>query len=190
MRSGGEYFLQPGGSAQRRYEALRAYFVEGASAAEVADRFGYSTTSVHQIATLLRSGRLQMFAETKPGPKGPSKAGATVREKVLALRADQRSVTEIAAALIAQGLPISAQTVWQILDTEGLPRLPVRDESSQGTPARLDPIKAAPLTAWPAGTRLPCDHAGLLLLFPAIVDLGLHRLVSTSSYPATSRLSV
>jgi transposase len=189
LRPGSEYFLQPDGSAQRRYEALRAYFVEGASAAEVADRFGYSTASVHQMATLLRSGRLQMFAETKPGPKGPSKAGATVREKVLALRADQRSVTEIAAALTAQGLPISAQTVWQILNAEGLPRLPVRDESSRGTPARLDPIKAAPLTAWPTGTRLPCDHAGLLLLFPAIVDLGLHRLISTSSYPATSRLS-
>jgi transposase len=189
LRSGSEYFLQPGGSAQRRYEALRAYFVEGASAAEVADRFGYSTASVHQMATLLRSGRLQMFAETKPGPKGPSKAGATVREKVLALRADQRSVTEIAAALTAQGLPISAQTVWQILDAEGLPRLPVRDESSRGTPARLDPVKAAPLTSWPTGTRLPCDHAGLLLLFPAIVDLGLHRLISTSAYPATSRLS-
>ena len=189
MRPGSEYFLQPDGAAQRRYEALRAYFVEGASAAEVADRFGYSTASVHQMATLLRSGRLQMFTETKPGPKGPSKAGATVREQVLALRADQRSVTEIAAALTAQGLPISAQTVWQILDAEGLPRLPVRDESSRGTPARLDPIKAAPLTAWPTGTRLPCDHAGLLLLFPAIVDLGLHRLISTSSYPTTSRLS-
>ncbi|MFF3518165.1 hypothetical protein [Streptomyces sp. NPDC002573] len=51
------------------------------------------------MATLLRSGRLQMFAETRPGPKGPSKAVATVREKVLALRADQRGVTEIAAAL-------------------------------------------------------------------------------------------
>lgn len=102
MRPGSEYFLQPGGSAQRRYEALRAYFVEGASAAEVADRFGYSTASVHQMAPLLRSGRLQMFAETKPGPKGPSKAGATVREKVLALRPDQRSVTEIAGVLTAQ----------------------------------------------------------------------------------------
>jgi transposase len=189
LRPGSEYFLQPGGSAQRRYEALRAYFVEGASAAEVADRFGYSTATVHQMATLLRSGRLQMFAETKPGPKGPSKAGATVREKVLALRADQRSVTEIAAALTAQGLPISAQTVWQILDAEGLPRLPVRDESRRGTPARLDPVKAAPLTTWPTGTRLPCDHAGLLLLFPAIADLGLYRLISTSSYPATSQLS-
>jgi hypothetical protein len=29
LRPGSEYFLQPDGAAQRRYEALRAYFVEG-----------------------------------------------------------------------------------------------------------------------------------------------------------------
>ena len=40
-------------------------------ASEVADRFGYSTASVHQMATLLRKGRLALFSETKPGPKGP-----------------------------------------------------------------------------------------------------------------------
>src|SRR6266540_3022301 len=61
MRQGGEYFTDPQGPARRRYEALRAYFVEEMPAAEVADRFGYSTASVHQMATLLRGGQLQLF---------------------------------------------------------------------------------------------------------------------------------
>ena len=56
MREGAEYFTEPAGAAQRRYEALRAYFTEDMPAAEVADRFGYSTASVHQMATLLRTG--------------------------------------------------------------------------------------------------------------------------------------
>ena len=43
MRPGAEYFLTPAGASQRRYEALRAYFVDDMPAAEVADRFGYST---------------------------------------------------------------------------------------------------------------------------------------------------
>ena len=51
MRDGAEFFTQPVSAAQRRYEALRAYFVDEVSAAEVADRFGYSTASVHQMAT-------------------------------------------------------------------------------------------------------------------------------------------
>jgi hypothetical protein len=43
---------------------------------------------------------------------------------VLELRGAGHSVTEIAAACTSEGMPVSAQTVWQILDVEGLPRLP------------------------------------------------------------------
>jgi hypothetical protein len=35
MRLGAEYFLLPGEAAQRRYEALRSYFVEEAGAEAV-----------------------------------------------------------------------------------------------------------------------------------------------------------
>jgi transposase len=189
LRPGAAYFLQPTSSHQRRYEALRAYFVEDLPASQVADRYGYSTASVHQMATLLRSGKLQLFAQTKPGPKGPRKATGELRTTVLQLRAADHSVTEIAQALTAKGLPVSAQTVWQLLAAEGLPRLPRRDEGRRGSPARLDPVKAAKLTAWPAAARLPCDHAGLLLLVPAMAELGLHDLVSKAGYPSTTALS-
>ena len=189
MRSGGQYFTEPGGAGQRRYEALRAYFVEQASAAEVADRFGYSTASVHQMATLLRTGKLAPFAEAKPGPKGPRTATAEVREKVLALRAGGRSITEIATALAEQGTPISAQTVWQILDAAGLPRLTRRDEDRRGPPAKLDPIKAAALADWPRAQQIPCEHAGLLLLLPAMAQIDLADLVAQAGYPATSAIT-
>jgi transposase len=189
LKQGAAYFLQPDSSQQRRYEALRAYLVDDLPASQVADRYGYSTTSIHQMATLLRSGKLQLFAQTKPGPKGPRKATGELRTKALRLRAQGHSVTEIASALTADGLPVSAQTVWQILQAEGLPRLPRRDEGRRGSPARLDPVKAAKLTTWPTGTRLPCDHAGLLLLVPAMATLGLHDLVRKAGYPSTSQLS-
>ncbi len=88
VREGGEYFTitVPAGASQRRFEALRAYFLDGMPAAEVADRFGYSTASVHRMAILLRTGKLALFAETKPGPKGPRKVTGTVRTRVLAAR--------------------------------------------------------------------------------------------------------
>jgi hypothetical protein len=190
MRSGAEYFLRPAGASQRRYEALRAYFVDGMPAAEVADRFGYSTASVHQMATLLRRGKMNLFTDPRPGPKGPRKATGALRAKVLALRAAGHSVTEIAAALTAEGLPVSAQTAWQILDAEGIPRLPRRDEGRRGPPAKLDPVQAARLPGWPAAdTALGCDHAGLLLLFPAMAGLRLHDLVRQAGYPSTRALS-
>jgi hypothetical protein len=189
MRDGAEFFTEPGNAAQRRYEALRAYFVDDASAAQVADRFGYSTASVHQMASLLRGGRMEFFADTKPGPKGPRKAGR-VRDRVLALRAEDRSVTEIAAVLAGEGTPVSAQTVWTILEAEGIGRL-VRDDDTirRGTPTRLEPVKARSLPSWPAEGRLPCDHAGLLLLLPAMVEVGLPDLVAAAGYPGTRTLS-
>jgi transposase len=190
VREGAEYFTAPTGAAQRRYEALRAYFLDEMPAAGVADRFGYSTASVHQMATLLRKGRLALFTESRPGPKGPRKATGTLRARALELRAAGHSVTEIAAALADEGMPVSAQTVWQILDAEGLPRLPRRDDGRRGPPARLDPVKAAALPGWPAGSlSLPCDHAGLLLLFPAICDTGLPDLISGAGYPSTRELA-
>jgi transposase len=190
MRDGAQYFTEPASSAQRRYEALRAYFLDEMPAAEVADRFGYSTASIHQMASLLRQGRLTLFAGTRPGPKGPRKATGQLRQRVLELRAAGHSVTEIAAACTSEGLPVSAQTCWQILDAEGLPRLPRRDDGRRGPPARLDPVKAAALPGWPdAPADLPCDHAGLLLLLPAMTQVGLPDLVSSAGYPSTRDLS-
>jgi transposase len=190
MREGAEYFTSPATAAQRRYEALRAYLLEEMPAAQVADRFGYSTASVHQMATLLRAGRLNLFAGSRPGPKGPSKATGELRRRVLELRAAGHSVTEIAAACTAEGMPVSAQTCWQILDGEGIERLPRRDDGHRGPPARLAPVKAAALPGWPdTPLDLPCDHAGLLLLFGGICDVRLPDLISGAGYPSTGQLS-
>ena len=189
MRAGAEYFAEPGEPAQRRYEALRAYFVEELSAAQVAARFGYSPAVVHQMASDLRAGRAVFFRDSRPGPKGPRKAGR-MRDEVLALRAQDRSIDEIATALAAAGTPVSAQTVWSILAAEGLERLPRRAADRRGAPApRLEPVKARALEDWPAGEQVACDHAGLLLLVPAITELGLPELIAASGYPSTTQLS-
>src|SRR5674476_1386628 len=75
MRSGGEYFSEPAEAAQRRYEALRYYFVEEARAEQVAARFGYSPATVHQLAAELRAGRTSFFRSTKPGPQAGAGQG-------------------------------------------------------------------------------------------------------------------
>ncbi len=185
MRSGGEYFTEPDQPTQRRYEALRAYFVEELSAAQAGARFGYSSANVHQMASELRGGKAAFFIDSKPGPKGPSKA-LRIRDRVLELRAQERSVTEIAQALGAAGTPVSAQTVWAILAAEGLERLERRAPAQRGAPPpRLEPVKARAIPFWPAGEQIACDHAGLFLLVPGIVELGLHELISGCGYPST-----
>lgn len=186
MRAGAEYFLQPGGPAQRRYEALRAYFVEQASAADVGQRFGYSPATVQQLAAELRAGRSEFFRSSKPGPKGPRKS-ATVRDRVLLARSKDQSVTEIAQQLTAAGEPVSAQTVWAILHAEGIERL--HRHGTPGPAPRTEPVKARRIGAWPAGASWPCEHAGLYLLLPAMVELGLDTLIGGAGYPGTRVLS-
>lgn len=120
--------------------------------------------TVHQLASELRAGRTEFFRSSEPGPKGPRKS-ATVRDKVLKLRAEERSVTEIAAAISAEGTPVSVPTVWGILHAEGIERLSRRPT---GPAPRLDPVRAKALSSWPAGSRIDCDHAGLYLLVPEL----------------------
>ena len=47
-------FLSPQMSTHKQYEALRAYYVEGLSAAEVADRFGYTLSSFYSLLHQVR----------------------------------------------------------------------------------------------------------------------------------------
>jgi hypothetical protein len=48
---------------------------------------------------VLRTGKMSLFTDRRPGPKGPRKATGERRERVLALRAQGHSVTETSYVL-------------------------------------------------------------------------------------------
>ena len=188
MRAGAEYFTSPAEPAQRRYEALRAYLLDVEPAEVAGARFGYSKATIYQMAAELRAGKASLFASSKPGPKGPRQT-ATLRERVLEMRAADRSVKEIADALTAGGTPISHQSVWVIVSSEGLSRLPPRARQGHGPAPRTEAVRAGALVQWPAGTSTECAHAGLFVLFPAMVELGVDKVIAAGGYPSTSALS-
>lgn len=191
MKAGGKYFTHPTTAPQRRYEALRAYLHDDEPAEAVADRFGYTPATVRQLASELRAGRLELFADPRPGPKGPRKQ-PQIRQRVLELRARDLSVTAIAKILTDEGMPVSHDTVWQVLNSEGLERLAVRGAGRPPPPlpaARTPTVKVKALSPWPAGMRIETEHAGLLLLLPAMVELGYADAVKAARYPSTKVLS-
>ena len=127
-RSGAEQFARPVEPNQRRYEALR-YFLEGASAEDVAARFGYTRASVETLVRDYRAGRLELFASSRPGPRSePEKDSA--RKLTLALRREGRSLAEITRALKAAGAPLGRPAIWELVGEEGLGRTAVEP----GTP--------------------------------------------------------
>jgi hypothetical protein len=54
-----QFFLQPQTTFQRRYEALRAYFLDGLSLAAVAERFGYRRSSLKSLVCRFRAACAQ-----------------------------------------------------------------------------------------------------------------------------------
>ena len=64
------YFLAPKTPKQRQYEALRAYTLEGATAKQVAERFGFTTKSLYALVHDLRNDKLDFFPKSTTGPQG------------------------------------------------------------------------------------------------------------------------
>ncbi|HEX2806477.1 MAG TPA: hypothetical protein VHN80_09950 [Kineosporiaceae bacterium] len=184
-RPGGEFFAVPDTADQRRYEALRAYLLEGLPAAEAAGRFGYTAASVTSMARDFRAGRRDFFTASKPGPKSaPAKDAA--RARIIELRRAGRSAYEIAEILATEGLKLNRTGVAEVLAEEGFPRLWARPHAERGLPRR----EAQPRTGvldfgqWP--DRVDTKLAGLLLTIPDLVALDLPALVKAAGYPGTS----
>ena len=190
---GPEFFTAPAQPNQRRYEALRAYFVERVSVAQAGARVGYTRSSMASLLRDFRAGRVQMFAPpAKPGPKSaPAKDRA--RARVVELRRQGLSVYEISSRLRAEATPLNRTGVGQILAEEGFGRLlrgpaPTASTSpaTAGRDTRLPRASVIDLAAFPA--RADTSLAGLLLMIPDLVALDLPALVAKAGYPGTAAI--
>jgi transposase len=187
VRAGSEAFVAPSEPNQRRYEALRAYFVEGASAEAVAQRFGYTRSSVETLVRDYRAGRLELFASSRPGPRTQPKKDRA-RALVVAMRSEGRTLEEIGRALEAAGAGLSRTAIWEILAEAGMGRQPTTEVAVAAAPV-------APKTRrlrdddWARLGTLASEHAGLFLLVPELVELDLPGLAAAAGYPATSQLA-
>jgi hypothetical protein len=169
----------------RRYEALRAYLLEGVPASIAAARFGYTEASLLSMARDFRAGRCEFFTTPKPGPKSaPAKQAA--RGRVIELRLAGHSIDEIATVLGEEGTPLNRTGIAQILAEEGLPRLWPRPYAARGLPRRqqVSRTRVIDFDAWPA--RCSSRMAGLLLTLPDLLALDLPGLVRQAGYPGTS----
>ncbi|MGZ6590051.1 MAG: hypothetical protein ACXVHX_38115 [Solirubrobacteraceae bacterium] len=192
-RPGHERFTEPTLAAQRRYEALRAYWVEELSAAQIAERFGYSKASVQTLISQYRQADLaELFSSSRPGPKHQPKKDAA-RERVIGLRRSRHGIEEIVAELERAGTPLSRTAVWEILKEAGLSRMPrpAANPNGEGEPERLSAPKVHVLqdAQWPESGRLETQHAGLFLLIGDLIELDLPGLIEAAGWPSTSQLS-
>src|SRR6266516_1926815 len=192
QRDGAGWFTTPGQVNHRRYEALRAFFVDGLTYQQAADRFGYTRWAMVNLMREYRAGRLELFAPArKPGPPpGVAPAKDRARGRVLQLRRQGLSTYEISARLAAEGTPLNRTSVAEILAEEGFGRLLRHPEpeasaspATAGRDTTLPRASVIDFADWPA--RADTGMAGLLLVIPDLIALDLPALVAAAGYPDT-----
>src|SRR6266508_3833237 len=186
------WFTTPAQGNHRRYEALRAWFVDGLTYQQAADRFGYTRWAMVNLVREWRAGKLELFAPPrKPGPPpGLAPAKDRARGRVIQLRRQGLSTYEISARLAAEHTPLNRTSVAELLAEEGFGRLlrgPAPAESTSpataGRDTRLPRASVIDFAAWPH--RLDTTRAGLLLVLPDLVALDLPGLIRRAGYPST-----
>ena len=182
------FFTHPVSDWQRRYEALRASFVERLPARAVAERFGYTPEYVYVLRHLFRRGEID-FAEPAPdGKNRRRRVSAEMRRKIREWREHNLSAGEIAELLFHDGTEISVSTVERVLAEEGFPRLPRRTRLKIGAtvkgaevPERSEPIGLAELD----GRRFDSAAAGLFLFAPFLEKLDIAGVVREAGLPGS-----
>jgi hypothetical protein len=188
------FFTHPRCTAQRHYEALKAFYLEGLSATEVGATFGFSAPYFKNLRFAfvrdLRAGLNPFFIEKKPGPKQRRTPDRTL-ERIIALRKHNYSITDIKSALEAEGKVVSLETINEILKAEGFAPLPKRTRQQRldmHPPDKYQAPQSQALTLRDEEFTTETG-AGALIFLPLLEQLGIVQAIKRCGFPSTSQLS-
>jgi len=203
-----QFFSCPECALQRKYEMIRARFVDRQSAHDIARKFQYSVHSVHtmlhQFKVDIDQGRPPVFfMETRTGPKSARKK-EDIKEHVLRLRARDYASTDIHKALRAAGYPVSLSLIDHILREAGLgemtkrtrlQRIAIAEEITQRLVPGLDIPFSAPrikteiadaTKIWEQSqSPIVTQHAGALLFLPFLANIGWGKIIDKAGWPGS-----
>jgi hypothetical protein len=188
------YFNKPRSTQQCHYEALRAFYVDEEDSAEIAPRFGFTCAYFKKLRTLFKNrfeaGHDPLFAEKRRGPK-QRRTDQTVIEKIIALRKQNYSVTDIKASLHADNKALSVDAIDQILKGEGFAPLPKRtyeERLKTQVPESLQAPKSTALIIKDEAFTTEMN-AGPLVFLPLLKNLGIIDAIKSCNFPSTSSIS-
>jgi len=180
------FFLVPSNATHRRYEALRAYFVDRLRSREAAARFGYTEGSFRVLVHAFRQnpGRPFFLLPAKGPQKAPKKEN--LRQTVIALRKQNLSIYDIHRVLETKGSLLSPVSISLILKEEGFARLPRRADEERPLTVRPTAAAAADLRQldWTPRT-IRTRFGGLFLFLPFLAAVPLDRILDKAGFPGS-----
>ncbi|KKM11597.1 transposase [Clostridiales bacterium PH28_bin88] len=186
------FFTRPTAGWQRRYEALRASFVERLPDRIVAERFGYSPGYISLLRHQFRHGKIDFSEPIAEGKATRWKISAGARQKIIDWRQRQLSAGEIAELLAQEDIDVSVRTVERVLAEEGFPKLPRRTQLKIGRTVKGADVPARAESILPArveGKRMESAGAGVFLFAPFLAQLGLNEVLRKAKLPESKYIS-
>ena len=188
-----DYFISMEIVNKKRYDALRAFFLEKHPAQEVADTYGYTLSSLYSLIRDFRFHLKQQptedifFKEVILGRKENKQE--ELEDMIIGLRKHNFSAEDIVSIVNAKGYNTSYGYVYKLLNGQGFARLPRRSRSEKKG-LELPKIKA-PIAASLEITdeKFLSLSTGIFGFLPFIRQFGIDKLISGSSYPQTKDIN-
>ncbi|MBQ0721820.1 MAG: transposase, partial [Gammaproteobacteria bacterium] len=182
------YFLHPKHEWQRRYETLRACFIDRLSDKAIAARFGYKPGYVRLLKHQFRHGKIDFSEPIPEGKKRRRRVTQEIRSKICEWRRQNLSAGEITELLSEDGTELSIRTVERVLTEEGFPKLPRRTQIKIGLNVQGGeiPEKSEKITLGDVnGKTIDCPNAGVFLFAPFLAQFDIDKILSTARLPGS-----
>jgi transposase len=186
-----KFFLHPVHEWQRRYEALRAAFVDRLPAKVVADRFGYSVAYINLLRHLFTHEKIDFSEPVPEGKARRHRIDANTRSKICNWRQQRLSAGEITELLSEEGVEVSVRTIERVLAEEGYSRLPRRTRLKLGVTvkgAHVSEVAQQIRLGDVSQTAFESEAAGVFLFAPFIEKLNLLKVVQEAGLPGTKAI--
>lgn len=186
------FFTKPVLTWQRRYEALRAFFVDRLPTQIVAERFGFTSGYIRVLCHMFRHGKIDLLEIPQEGKSARHKVTADTRSKIISWRQQKLSAGQIVELLSEEGVELSVRTVERVLAEEGIPKLPRRTRLKIGLTIRgaevPDRSETIVSTALLKEQKFESSSAGIFLFAPFIAQLDLQDVVRKAALPGTKTI--
>ena len=185
------FFLDPTDPMQKRYEALRASFVDDLSAEQVAKKFNYSVHTINALRRDFKAGTLSPFFN--PLTKGPKKrrpSSLKAKGRIIELRKQNYSIEEIEEVLLREKFDITAKTIYQVLKDEGFARLFRRTHAEKRLALQhaKDPAEMASVKDFAAHRFVRTAYGGVFLFIPMIMDMQLDKIFNQVGFYGSKQI--
>ena len=182
------YFLDPSSKRQKQYEALRAFAVEKLPAEEVAEKYGYQTSTIYTMIRDVKAGKLELFPSVEKGPR-QRRTSADHQKQILDLRKQNHSIHDIWDELLKLEINVSVKTIERIVKENGFSKLPRRSDQQRGVTHKnkLIPESSENLDMTRLGSfTIDCPSVGVFFFLPYIIESGILEIIQKCKLPESS----